>query len=459
MKSVLLLYILASALLAGAFETNKGAFLEIYSDDNFQSNIVATAAIDRGKLEILNCFNTRNDTEWCKITYEYNGLKISGFSDKKSVESVASRMNSKATFEQSYGGRYDDEGNSLLQLKDGFLIVGYTQSFGEGQSDAYIVKVDHFGNKLWSAAYGGGRNDVANAVVAVNDGFMIAGTTGSFGSRVQSLYLARIFNDGSLTWQNGYFSDRDDYYSGEDMVKMNDDNVMIVGAEDHVQFFNSEMNFYVNAIDTKGQRNGIKCYGGDKVENANSVIKVNDGYLIAGETKTWGHGGKDAYVVKIDNDGNQIWHNAYGYRYDEVANQIIATEDGGYIMVGTTNSDNTNQKNIFVAKINNDGTLVWQYHYGTKENDEGFGIVEVNDGYVIAGYTKDTPTYHSDAYLLKIDKAGNTLWSKKYGGERDDAANAIIKVDKGFVITGYTTSSKTYSKDLYLLKVDENGNI
>lgn len=459
MKSVLLISILTSALLAGALETNKGTFLEIYANDNLQSNIVATVATDKGKLETLNCFNTKNDTEWCKITYEYNGLKLNGYSDKKSLDTIASSLNTKATFEQSYGGRYDDVGNTILPLADGLLVVGHTQSFGEGQSDAYIMKVDNFGNKLWSAAYGGRQSDVANAVVAVNDGFMVAGTTSSFGNRVQSMYLAKVFSDGSLAWQNGYFSDGDDYYSGEDIVKINDDNMMIVGSEDRVQFFNSEMDFYVNAIDTKGQRNGIKRYGGEKVESANSVIKVSDGYLLAGETKTWGNGAKDAYVVKIDNDGNQLWHNAYGFRYDEVVNQIIATQEGGYILVGTTDSDNANQKDIFVVKISHDGTKEWQYHYGSREHEEGFGIVEVHDGFVIAGYTKETQSYNSDAYLLKIDKLGNVSWSKKYGGEKDDAANAIAKVDNGFVITGYTTSSQTYSKDLYILRVDENGNI
>ncbi|MFA6195132.1 MAG: hypothetical protein WC656_00640 [Sulfurimonas sp.] len=459
MKSALLISILTSVLLAGVVETKEGTFLEIYADDNLQSNIVANVSIDKGKLEKHNCFNTKNDTEWCKITYGYNGLFLKGYADKKSLDAIDSRSNTSKTFEQSYGGRYDDVGNALLPLKDGFLIVGYTQSFGEGQSDVYIMKVDNFGNKIYSTTYGGGQNDVANAVIAINDGFMVAGTTGSFGNRIQSMYLAKLQNDGSLVWQNGYYSDGDDYYTGKSIVKIDEENFLVAGSEEHVKFFDSQMDFYINAINTKGQRDGIKRYGGEKVEAINSIIKVNDGYIMAGETKTWGHGAKDAYVVKVDNDGNQIWHNAYGFRYDEVANQIIATQDGGYILVGTTNSDNSNQKDIFVVKINRDSTVQWQYHYGTREHDEGFGIVEVDDGYVIAGYTNETKNYKSDVYLLKIDKAGNASWSKKYGGERDDVANAIVKVDDGFAITGYTTSSQTYSKDLYLLRVDKNGNI
>ncbi len=459
MKSALLISILTSALLAGAFETDKGSFLEIYAGDNLQSNVVATVATDKGRLETLNCFNTNNDTEWCKISYEYNGLKLSGYSDKKSLDTVVSRLNTKPTFEESYGGRYDEEGNSILPLKDGFLVVGYTRSFGAGQNDAYALKVDMFGNKIWSNVSGGSREDVANAVVQTEGGFMVAGTTSSIGNRVQSVYYARISDDGTLAWQSGYFSDEDDYYSGKDIVKINDSSFLVVGSEEHVKFFDSNMDIYLNTFDAKGQRVGIKRYGGEKEESANSVIKVSDGYVMAGVTKTWGHGREDAYVVKIDNDGNQMWHNAYGFGYDEVANQIIATQDGGYLLVGTTDSDNKNQKDIFVVKMDSVGAIQWQYHYGTKEQDEGFGVVEAEDGYVIAGSTKETASYNKDAYLLKIDRAGNTLWSGKYGGEKDDAFNSIAKVNNGFVMTGYRTSSQTYSKDLYIVKVDANGRL
>jgi len=127
--------------------------------------------------------------------------------------------------------------------------------------------------------------------------------------------------------------------------------------------------------------------------------------------------------------------------------------------VGTSDSDYKNQKNVYVVKLNADGNREWQSLYGSRENDEGFGIAASDDGYVIAGYTKGTRNYDSDIYLLKIDKRGNVVWEKKYGSSKDDRANAIIKVKGGFAITGYSTSIETYSKDVYLLRVDEKGNI
>jgi len=195
------------------------------------------------------------------------------------------------------------------------------------------------------------------------------------------------------------------------------------------------------------------------MDSANSLVSVKDGYVFAGVTDTWGHGDDDAYVVKINKAGDRVWHNAFGFKYDEVANQIITTKEGGFILVGMTESDVQNQKDVFVVKIDKNGNREWKRHYGTKANEEGFGIVEVDDGYVIAGYTDYTPSYNSDAYLLKITKQGDILWNRRYGGEKDDRAYAIAKVDDGFLITGYTTSAQTYSKDMYLIRVDSQGKI
>jgi len=386
-------------------------------------------------------------------------MEMRGYSDKKSLDIVAALPGTKPTFEQTYGGERNEVGNDLVVLDDGILVVGYTDSFGEGQKDAYVIKVDKFGNKIFSNAFGGRSNDEIKSVVTTRNGFMLAGATSSFGNRTQSLYMAKITQNGGLLWQKGYYSDKDDYYTANDIVKISDTNFLLAGTEDHVKFFNAEVNMYLNAIDSDGVKNGIKRYGGEDRERANSIISVSDGYLIAGSTDTWGAGGEDAYIVKIDKDGNRIWHNAFGFEYDEVANQIIETKDGGYLFVGTTDSDHKNQKNIYAVKIDKNGNKVWDGNYGTRENDEGFGVVESDDGYMLAGYTKGTKNYDSDVYLIKLNKSGAALWTKMYGGKKEERANAIAKTKDGYIITGYSTSGNGYSKDLYLLSVDNNGNI
>jgi len=460
MKTLLLASLLTSSLFSAIVQTQSGPFVDLYSDKNSQSNIVATISLDKGHLVKKRCMTNRQSQRWCRVKYLYDEIVLNGYIQEQTLAKIYTMPNKKQYFEMSYGGPYDDVANDIIAMDDGYLMVGYTASFGNGQDDIYIFKTDKYGNKRYSLALGGSRDDEAKAVVkADSSSYVVAGYSDSFGNGVESLYMARVSNSGKLLWQNAYYSDKDDYYRANDIVKISADNFLLAGYENHVKFFSSQTDIYLNAIDINGKRNGIKRYGDSKVDKANSIITVEDGYVIAGFTKSWGHGAKDAYVLKIDKKGEPLWHNAFGYSYDEIANQIIATHDGGYILVGSTDSDIKKQNEIYVVKLDASGHRMWQTHYGSREDDEGYGIVEVDDGYVIAGYTKDTKSYNSDVYLLKIDKKGNALWHRKYGYDKDDEARAIIKVDDGFVVTGFITSEENYSKELYILKVNHLGKL
>ncbi len=458
MKKTLLLSLVASALFAGA-STIDTSFIKLYADKDSQSNVITTLSADKGHLIKKRCLTNRKSQRWCRVDYVYGGLTLHGYVTEEELIALQSVPNTKPTFEETYGGRYDDAAMSVVKTDGGYLVAGYTESFGHGRSDGYVVKIDAFGNKIFSLAMGGDSEDVISKVIETDDAYMLAGYTRSFGNGVESIYMAKLDKSGEALWQKGYYSDKDDYYRANDIVQISPSNFLLAGFENHVKFFNSETNIYVNAINSDGVRNGIKRYGGSKEDEANSILNVADGYVIAGYTRTWGHGGKDAYVIKLDKEGNRIWHNAFGFSYDEVANQIIQTSDGGYILVGTTDSDIRNQREIYVVKISANGSREWQGHYGSREDEEGFGIVEVDDGYVIAGYTKKTESYSSDAYLLKLSKRGNVVWQKRYGLDKDDGLRAIVKTEDGFLAVGYQTSMESYSKDLYVLKVDKNGNL
>ena len=460
MKTLFLSTLLASTLFSASVQKADGFYLDIYADKNPQSNIMATVSNAKGKLNIERCFTIQDKSQWCKLQYKNDSVVLNGYADKKSLDKMRTTLNIKNTFEMHYGGQRNEIGTSLIALSDGFLVVGKTDSFGAGQNDAYVMRVDNYGNKVFSNAYGGSSDDSVNAVVKIQDGFMLAGTTRSFGNGVDSFYLVRIAKDGKKVWEKAYYSDKDDYYVAKDMVKIGKNNLLIAGYEDHVKFFNSEVNAYLNAITTDGVRNGIKRYGGSKVDFVNSIVNTEDGYVMAGMTKSWGHGGEDAYVIKIDKDGNRVWHNAFGFKYDEQANQIITTQDGGYILVGTTDSDHKSQDDIYVVKINANGTRAWHRHYGSNEHEAGMGIVQSDDGgYLIVGSTNDTESYNSDIYLLKINQEGLIEWDKKYGNSKDDKALAVIKTQDGYAITGYVTHPQSSSKDMLLLSVDKNGNV
>ncbi|MEA1916828.1 MAG: hypothetical protein U9N42_04780 [Campylobacterota bacterium] len=457
MKSILIASALASSLFAGIMETEDGTFLEIFSESNPSSTVVASVSSESGNLERVKCRSNKESVLWCKVRYSSADLTLNGWVDKKSLDTILLRPNEKPTFETHFGGGYTEVGNAILPLKDGLLLVGSSESFGSGQNDVFVVKTDYFGNKQWSATYGGAGEDVANAVIEMGNSFILAGNTRSFGNKDQSIYAARITKDGKLQWQNGYYSDSDDRYIGKSIAKINDSHVMIAGSENHIKFFNSENNCYLAAISTNGQHTWEELFGGAKIDKANSIIKVKDGFVFVGETESWGHGNKDAYVVKIDEGGKQVWHNIFGHKKDEIASQVIQAHGDNYLIVGTSKSARQSKKDVYIAKIDKDGGLVWQHNHGTREDDEGMGVVKVADGYVILSTTKDTKNYKKGILLIKVDKSGNTIWKRTYASQYDKVGNAIAKVKDGFVITGYTKNTNNHNKDMYLLKVDNDG--
>lgn len=458
-KSLLVSLFGATMLFGGIHETHEGRFLQLFVDHDPQSAVIAEVPADGRGWRVLKCRAPKDDVTWCKVAYEQHGVRLTGWSDKKSLDTIMSKPNTNSTFEKRFGGRYEEFGKAIAVLEDGFIIAGATASFGEGQLDVYVVRTDRFGNKRWSRTYGGRYEDIGEAILPQGDGFMLAGSTRSFGNKVQSVYAARITGNGDLMWENGYYSDKDDRYAGKAMARINEGHVMIAGYEDHVKFFNAEVNCYLTAVETNGQKKWQRYYGGGDVEEANSIIRVKDGYVFAGLTDTWGHGDEDMYVVKVDEGGKRIWHNAFGYEDKEVAHQIIATRDGGYIAVGTSNSDRRQSDQVYVVKMDAKGNKQWQHLYGGEDDEEGFGIVETGDGYVIAGSTESTKFRDMQVYLLKIDRVGNIFWQKTYGGPDDDAAYAIAKTSDGFVVTGFTEGNTDQGKELYLLKVDRDGNL
>lgn len=457
MKYALILSLISSYLFSAIIETDNGTKVEIFSKKSSTSKVLASVSTSRGRINTKFCTEVSGGEDWCKVEYIGSSKHINGYISKALLDKLKILVNKNKTYETSFGGSRDDVAYSLIALEDGALLVGYTESFGAARSDAYVIKVDHFGNKIFSSVFGGASDEILNATVALKDSYAFAGTTRSYRDGIESIYFAKLSKNGDLLMKDGLYSDAHDHYRGNNIIKVDDSKLLIVGNEEHKELFKSSKNGYLNIIDAKGKSQKLMRYGGSDIENINSIVSVNDGYVMAGSTESWGVGSSDMYVVKTDTKGNVKWQNAFGFEYEEVANQIITTEDGGFILVGTTESFRDLQKDIFVVKISSSGNREWMKNYGTQENEEGFGIVEVNDGYVITGYTNYTRNYKSDVAVLKIDKAGEVVFNRSYGGKKDDKAYAIVSSKDGFLITGYTTSSETYSKDVYLLKVDMQG--
>jgi len=372
------------------------------------------------------------------------------------ISSTLFGSNNPITFDKTYGGKDHDIAKSVIKLNDGYLIAGESKSFHEDRDyNAYIIKIDKKGEKVWSKIYGGKDDEYINAITKFGDNFVFVGSTKSYNVRNRSFYFVNIDKDGKVNWEKTYYRYDRDYYYGNDIIA-DGQNLIVAGVEKHLEFFNAKIDPMIFKINSDGDKVWHKYYRGKDEDRANAIINTKDGYILAGETETYGHGDFDAYVVGVDKKGKREWFHAYGGKDDEVANDIIETKDG-YILVGSTDSFGLNYKDVYVVKIDKRGKTIWQYNYGGRYDDIGYAITKSPDGgFVIVGKT-ETRRNGDDLYLFKIDKNGKMKWSRTYGGESDDVGYDIVTTEDGYLIVGDKKTDRSRDSNVWVLKTDLKG--
>jgi len=153
------------------------------------------------------------------------------------------------------------------------------------------------------------------------------------------------------------------------------------------------------------------------------------------------------------------WQKTFGGSKWDEAGAIIPTKDNGFIVTGLTFSFGNGKGDVYLIKIDKNGNKIWQKTFGGSKNDEAYAITPTKDGgFIVAGYTESFGN-GKDVYLIKIDKNGNKIWQKTFGGSKNDEADAITSTkDGGFIVAGYTDSFGNGEYDVYLIKIDKNGN-
>ena len=204
-----------------------------------------------------------------------------------------------------------------------------------------------------------------------------------------------------------------------------------------------------------------KAIGGPGAEMGRSLIQTSDGgYAIAGATTSFGAGELDVYLVKLDANGNLQWTKTIGGPEIEEGNSLLQTSDGGYVIAGYTASFGAGKADVYLVKLDANGNIQWTKTIGGKDEDVGTSLIQTSDsGYAIAGVTKSFGAGKADVYLVKLDANGNLQWTKTIGGETFDSGSSIIQTsDGGYAIAGTTRSFGAGEKDVYVVKLDKNGN-
>ncbi len=363
------------------------------------------------------------------------------------------------SFCKAIGGEKFDVGVSLIQTSDsGYAIAGFTISFGAGEADVYVVKLDANGNLQWTKTIGGPGNEAGNSLIQTSDGgYAIAGSTTSFGAGEADLYVVKLDAKGNLQWTRTIGGKKEDW--GSLLIQTSDGGYAIAG------FTRSsgagEFDVYVVKLDAKGNLQWTKTIGGPKGDEGYSLIQTSDGgYAIAGYTESFGAGEWDVYVVKLDANGNLEWTKTIGGPADEIGNSLIQTSDGGYAIAGFTRSFGAGEADVYVVKLDAKGNLQWTKTIGGESEESVRSIIQTSDGgYAITGFTKSFGAGSGDVYLVKLDANGNLQWTKTIGGPGNEAGPSLIQTsDGGYAIAGATSSFGAGGLDVYVVKLDKNGN-
>lgn len=203
----------------------------------------------------------------------------------------------------------------------------------------------------------------------------------------------------------------------------------------------------------------MKAYGGGSFDQLYAIAPTNDtGYILAGKTRSFGAGGDDAYLVKVDNSGNVQWSRAFGGSNDDAAFGVAQAQNGGYIAVGYTRSFNAMFDDIYVIKTDAQGNVQWSRTYGGGGHDAGYSIIPTaNNSYTIAGVLGTGDSY--DGYLLRIEANGALVWSRSVGGEDYDILKSVVEHGDALYATGWTRSFGNGNDDAMVAKVSSNGGV
>ncbi|VAX20249.1 hypothetical protein MNBD_IGNAVI01-761 [hydrothermal vent metagenome] len=312
-------------------------------------------------------------------------------------------LNAQETFEKTFGnpGIFQAVGKSSLQSVDGgYIITGSITNYNS-LSDIYIIKTDAKGDTLWTRAYGSENCDVGNSIIKTTDGgYIIAATASTYQCGVNAAYLLKLNSEGDSLWSNSYVP-----------------NVP-----------NSEA-------------------------TASSVKQTNDGgYIFVGNTSLYG---KNIFIVKTDESGNTLWTKNYWGQYPQ---SIEQTNDGSYILTGKNYTQGTST-DVLLMKISSSGDSLWARTYDIyQDNDEGHSVIQTSSGNFLIAGTSWIGYGNSDICLIKTNSVGDTIWTKRIGGDKLEMGKAIKETSDGnFIIVGSTQSFGNSFEDVYLIKIDTNG--
>ena len=371
---------------------------------------------------------------------------------------ILSKSYSQNTFEITYGTSEHDVGSSIILTFDGkYVVAGSTYSSATGDGDVYLAMIDSGGNVLWTKLYGGIMDESGNCVIQSKDsGFVIAGTTESYGNGMSDVYLVKTNQNGDTLWTKTYGGGNFD--SGNSVQNTFDGGFIIAGQESSTD---SIAHIYMIKTDSIGDTLWTKSYPMAAWAGAIGIVQLPDsGYMVFGdfENNVTGNGDYDLVWMKTNSLGNLLWTKTYE---DTIANDyatsIHQNSDSGFILASRTENIFTLNTTSTIIRLDSNGDSLWVKPIGLNRNySVGETIQTPDSGFVNVGSIYDDSLFISTLCLVKLNSAGDSLWSVSFDGLYSANGFAIQNTsDDGLIMCGMTYD--TTLADVYVVKTDGMG--
>lgn len=363
-----------------------------------------------------------------------------------------------------------------------------------------------FITKIWDKTFGGSGTDEQSVVIATNDGgFLLGGRSSSAlsGDKTENsrggddFWVVKINANGQKQWDKTYGGSATDFIT---CIAPTTDGGFLLGGQsfsnasgDKSDNNRGDWDFWVIKINSSGQKQWDKTYGGLDNDVMSALVLTSDGgFLLGGasnsslfgEKSEGSRGDWDYWVIKINPDGQKQWDKTFGGAGRDIMDRMIATSDGGFLLGGYSNSYVSGEKSensrgnsdFWAVKINSSGQKQWDKTFGGSNNDIMNHLLQTSDGgYLLGGRSisgasgdkTDLGRGSEDFWVVKINSNGQKQWDKTFGGTGDDIGAAIVATpDNGYLlgggsnstISGEKTENRRGGTDYWIFKMDENGN-
>ena len=297
-------------------------------------------------------------------------------------------------------------------------------------------------------------------------GYLLGGNTTSFNpSNARNAYLLKTDRNGDSLWirHNYSVTTMTDIRA---VLPLPDGSIVVAGAKSNP---NPSINWdaWLMKTDASGNMLWEKTFGGTQLDYFNGLQAVpGGGFVMCGLTESKGAGGRDAYLVKTDGNGNLLWEKTYGGSFLDEVIKVRVTQNGDFIMAGGTYSFSSNPgitDDLYLIRTDPQGNQRWHQTYGTANIDWANDLVETPSGEILITGLKNNTNLaltSGQTYLIKTDSAGNLIWDKSFtlNPFRNEGQAIITTPDGGILVSGFTTNAIT-GTDAFVVKTDAAGNI